>query len=358
MPEVGPIQSAFSLGQLREIVQPRRESGGYADVVRGVAALPEAEPGQLSFLGNAKYKKQVADSRASVILLPLDWQDGEPAPGQCFLFVENPSLALAKVCARIEAELLPAPEPGVHPSAVIDGTARVDPSAAIGPQCVVEAGATIGPGCHLQGRNFVGRHASIGADCHLFAGSIVQSYCRLGKRVRLQSGVVVGGDGFGFEPGPGGIERLPQIGIVVLEDDVDVGANSTIDRARFGETRVGAGTKIDNLVMIAHNCVVGKDCFIVGQAGISGSCTIGDGVIIAGQVGLTGHLKVGDGARIGAQSGVNHDIEAGAFVRGTPTKSYQTAMRLEVLHQRLPQLFKKVEKLEELVKKEASGGSS
>ncbi|MGF1483424.1 MAG: UDP-3-O-(3-hydroxymyristoyl)glucosamine N-acyltransferase [Opitutales bacterium] len=339
----------FSPELIRERVEPTEVIGDFAQSVTGVRGLSEAEPGDLTFLGNDKYRADVAETQASVVLLPADWKGDGPKSGQAFLLVENPSLALAKVCALIEQALWPEVQPGVHPTAVVDAEATVDPTAHIGPLCIVEAGAVIGPGVYLQAGVYVGREAEIGEASRLLAKVVLQDYCRVGKRVRIQPGAIIGGDGFGFEPGPEGILRIPQVGTVVLEDDVDVGANTTIDRARFGVTRVGTCTKIDNLVMIAHNVVIGKASFIISQVGISGSCVIGDGVILAGQVGLTGHLNIGDGARIGAQSGINYDVKPKAYVRGSPARPYHMEMRLEVLKQRLPDLFKRVEKLERVL---------
>ncbi|MGF1449292.1 MAG: UDP-3-O-(3-hydroxymyristoyl)glucosamine N-acyltransferase [Opitutales bacterium] len=346
------MRFAFSPEQIRERVQPESVLGTLEQPVTGVATLQEAQPGDLSFLGNAKYKADVAATQASVVLLPADWQGEGPRAGQAFLLVDNPSLALARVCVLVEQSLWPAVEPGRHPTALIDPTAEVADSAYIGPHCVVEAGARIGAGVYLHSHVVVGREAVLAEGARLMSHVVIAGYCRVGKRVRIQPGAVIGGDGFGYEPTPEGVERLPQVGIVELEDDVDIGANTTIDRARLGVTRVGTCTKVDNLVMIAHNVVIGKGCFVISQVGISGSCTIGDGVILAGQVGLTGHLKIGDGARIGAQSGINYDIDPKAYVRGSPARPFHLEMRLEVLKQRLPDLFKRVEKLEGVLEKD------
>ncbi len=348
------MRFAFPPELIRERVQPQEVLGRLEAPVTGVATLQEASPGDLAFLGNPKYKADVSTTEASVVLLPADWKGDGPRDGQAFLLVENPSLALARVCALVEQALWPAVEPGRHPTALIDPEADVAESACIGPFCVVEAGARVGEGAYLQSHVFVGREAQIGEGTRLMSHVVVAGYCRLGKRVRIQPGAVIGGDGFGYEPSPEGVERLPQVGIVVLEDDVDIGANTTIDRARLGMTRVGTCTKVDNLVMIAHNVTIGKGSFIISQVGISGSCMIGDGVILAGQVGLTGHLKIGDGARIGAQSGINYDIDPKAYVRGSPARPFHLEMRLEVLKQRLPDLFKRVEKLEGLLEKNGS----
>jgi UDP-3-O-[3-hydroxymyristoyl] glucosamine N-acyltransferase len=280
-----------------------------------------------------------------VLLLPLDYV-GEPTTDQVFLFVKNPSAALAQVCARIEQALWPKPPAGVHPSAVVAPNAQVDPTTHIGPLCVVEEGAVIGPGSVLQASVFVGREATIGADCFLMPGVILASACVLGQRVRLQPGVVVGSDGFGYEFVNGRHQKVPQVGTVVIGDDVEIGANSTLDRARFSRTTIGEGTKIDNLVQVAHNVIVGKHCILCSQVGISGSTTLEDYVVLGGQVGVGGHITIGKGAKAGGQTGIAFDVEPGSYLNGTPAMNYMLERRMQVLQRRLPELFKRVDLLE------------
>ena len=336
---------AFSPDEVIRIVQPREVRGAAAGTIRGIASLAAARAGDLSFLGNAKYRAEVAATAAAIVLLPAG-HAGEPPPGQCWLLVDNPSLALARVCARIEHSLWPKPAPGVHPSAVVHSEAVVDPSATVGPLCVVEAGAQIGARSHLQGQVWVGRAASVGADCWLMPGVRITAECVVKNRVRLQAGAIIGSDGFGYEFVAGRHEKIPQIGNVVLEDDVEIGAGTTIDRARFSSTSVGEGTKIDNLVQIAHNVVIGKHCIVCAQTGISGSTTLEDFVILGGQVGTVGHITLGKGARVGAKSGVNESLAPGAYVRGTPARPFVFEQRLTALRQRLPELFQRVATLE------------
>lgn len=339
------MQVSFTAAEIAAIVQPKSIRGTTSAALTGLAGLLDAAPGDLSFLGNAKYKGDVAKTRASVVLLPSDYV-GEPAPGQQYLLVENPSVALARVCARIEQSLWPKPAPGSHRSATIEGGATVAASATVGPQCVVEAGASIGERVHLQGQVFVGRGVVIGDDSWLMPGVVVTAECVLGKRVRLQPGVVIGSDGFGYEFVNGRHEKVPQVGNVEIGDDVEIGANTTIDRARFSRTVIGEGTKIDNLVQIAHNVVIGRHCIICAQAGISGSATLRDFVVLGGQVGVAGHLTIAPGTKVGAQSGINGDTEPGAFLNGTPAIAYNLERRLVVLYRRLPELFKRVDELE------------
>lgn len=339
------MQVAYTPADLAIITGARRTAGTTTRVVTDIASLEKARPGDLSFLGNAKYKSQVPGSAATALLLPLDYA-GEPGPEQVFLYVDNPSAALARVCARIEQSLWPKPAPGIHPSAVVAATAKVDASAHVGPLCVVEEGAAIGAGSVLQASVFVGREATIGANCFLMPGVVVAAACVLGQRVRLQPGVVIGSDGFGYEFVNGRHEKVPQVGTVVIEDDVEIGANSALDRARFSRTVVGEGTKIDNLVQIAHNVVIGKHCILCSQVGISGSTTLEDYVVLGGQAGVGGHITIGKGSKAGGQTGIAFNVGPGSYLNGTPAIPYMLERRLQVLHQRLPDLFKRVEALE------------
>lgn len=339
------MQVSFTADELIAWLRPIATRGLASVPVTGIAALEAAEPGDLSFLGNSKYRPAVAGSKASVILLPADY-DGEPSAGQLFLLVDNPSVALATLCGRIEQQLWPKPSPGVHPSAVVEAGALVDASATVGPLCVVQSGAAVGPGSHLQAQVFVGTNASVGRDCWLMPGVVIGAECRVGDRVRLHSGVVVGSDGFGYEFVQGRHEKVPQVGIVVIEDDVEIGANSTLDRARFSRTVIGAGTKIDNLVQVAHNVIIGRHCILCAQVGIAGSTTLADYVVLGGQAGVAGHLSIGKGAKGAGQAGITSNVEPGQFVAGNPSMPYMLERRIHVLQRRLPELFKRVDALE------------
>jgi UDP-3-O-[3-hydroxymyristoyl] glucosamine N-acyltransferase len=343
------MQVSFTAAEIAALVQPKESRGATPDKITGIGALGAAGRGELSFLGNPKYRGEVATSAASLILVPLDY-DGVPKPGQQFLLVDQPSVALARICGRIEQLLWPKPAPGVHPTACVAASAKVAASATIGPLCVVEADAVVGEGTHLQAQVFVGRAARIGAQCWLMPGVTVQAECVLHNRVRLQPGVVVGSDGFGYEFVQGRHEKVPQVGIVIIEDDVEIGANSTLDRARFSRTVIGEGTKIDNLVQVAHNVIVGKHCILCAQVGISGSTKLEDYVVLGGQAGVAGHLTIGKGAKSGGQAGITADVAAGTFVNGYPARPYMLERRLQILYQRLPDLFKRVDELEAQVK--------
>ena len=344
------MKVSFTLAELSETLKPARSAGSTGDPLRGIASLGSAAPGDISFLGNGKYKSAVPASKASVILLPQDYK-GEPGEGQVYLFVDNPSAALARLCSKIEQSLWPRPAPGIHPTAVVEKGAVVPASAHVGPHCVIEEGARVGERANLQARVFVGRGAAIGEDSWLMAGVTVSAECTLGKRVRLHPGVVIGADGFGYEFVGGRHEKVPQVGTVVLGDDVEVGANSTIDRSRFEKTLVGEGTKIDNLVQIGHNVVIGRHCLICALVGIAGSVTFGDYVVVGGQAGIAGHITIGSGVQIAAKSGVKEDLAPKTSVWGSPCLPLLLEQKLVILRSRLPELFKRVDELERRVQK-------
>lgn len=342
---VSDMDISFSVDEVATIVGAVSVKGKFDGKITGIAGLSEARGGDLSFLGNSKYRSAVAGCGASVILLPEDFE-GEPAAGQVFVLVKNPSMALAIFCKRIEQTLWPKPEAGVHASAVVSPGAVVAASATVGPLCVVEEGAVIGENVFLMGQVFVGRNARVGAGSRVSPNVSIMPECVLGERVFLHSGVVIGSDGFGYEFMAGRHEKVPQVGIVEIGNDVEIGANSAIDRGRFRATVIGEGTKIDNLVQVGHNVVLGKHCIVCGQAGISGSVTAGDYVVFAGQAGISGHLKIGNGAKIGPQAGVTGDIAEGVAVFGTPCLPFNVSQRLTVLQRRLPDLFERVGDIE------------
>jgi UDP-3-O-[3-hydroxymyristoyl] glucosamine N-acyltransferase len=350
------MQFSFTPDQIAAIVQPRAVRGATAVLIQGISALRTARPGDLSFLGHPRYKTDVAGTQASLVLVSPEYV-GEPRSGQLYFVVEQPSVALARLCARIEHALRPPVTPGVHPSAIVAAGAEVDASASIGPLCVIEAGAHIGARADIQAAVYVGRNVIIGEDCQLMSGVRLYADSELGRRVRVHANAVVGSDGFGYEYVGGRHEKVPQIGKAVIEDDVEIGAGSTIDRARFGRTVIGEGTKIDNLVQVGHNVIIGRHCILCAQVGISGSVVIEDYVVLAGQVGVGGHITIGRGAKVGGGAGVASDLAAGSSVNGSPAIPLMLERRIAVLKQRLPELFHRVDALEEQVKGLAGGGS-
>ncbi|MGI5924727.1 MAG: UDP-3-O-(3-hydroxymyristoyl)glucosamine N-acyltransferase [Lentisphaeria bacterium] len=293
-----------------------RLSGSCRQTLSGVASLKEAMPSDVAFLGNEKYREQVLPSRAGVVLVPETY-DVAPPDGRAWIFCADPSQAFSILVSLFT----PPPvsyEPGIHPSAIIADDAVVATSAHVGPCAVIGAKAQIGEHCVIGPGCVIGQESSIGEHSLLYARVVIRERCIIGKRVIMHPGVVIGADGFGYNSTPQGHEKVPQVGIVQIDDDVEIGANSCVDRARFGRTWIQQGTKIDNLVQIGHNVQIGAGCLIVSQAGISGSSTLGRGVILAGQVGVAGHLTLGDGAIVMAQSGISKDLAPGAVVFGTP----------------------------------------
>ncbi len=334
----------LSLSQLAPLAGALSVEGECASTIKGIASLADATASDLSFLGNPKYTEEVANTKAGVVLVPQDYA-GKPRSGQAFLRVDKPSFALALVCSAIESKLWPKPKAGIHASAIVAASAKVDSTASVGPLCVIGENAVIAAGAVLESGCTIGVQAKIGADSWLKSRVVIADYCELGARCRLQSGVVIGSDGFGYEPVGEVIHRIPQIGNVILADDVEVGANTTIDRARFSHTSIGRGTKIDNLVQIAHNVRIGKQCLITAQVGIAGSATLGDYCVLGGQAGVAGHLTLGDRVRLGAQTGLFEDIPQDSFYNGTPAVPIGLERRLVVLSRKLPDLFKKVDSL-------------
>lgn len=314
-------------------------------ILHSVASLEKAGEGDLTFLSNEKYTSEVPATKASVVLLPRNYAGSLPE-GATVVKVDNPSVELAKLCGIAEKAMWPAPAPQTHPSAVIAPTAKIGKNCFIGANVIVCDGAEIGDNCVFLGNNYVGRHVKIGNDCFVMPNAVVMDYCELGKRVRLQPGVVVGSDGFGYVFMNGKHEKVPQVGRVVLCDDVEIGANTCIDRARFDKTIVGEGSKVDNLVQIAHNVEIGKCALLVSQVGVSGSTHVGNYCILGGQVGVAGHLKIGDGAKIGGQSGVNGNIPENAVVRGAPARPYFRAHKIEAILNHLPEILERLKDVE------------
>jgi UDP-3-O-[3-hydroxymyristoyl] glucosamine N-acyltransferase len=292
-------------------------------VLRGVAPLQTAGPEHASFLDNPKYRPALAATRAGAVLVRPDLVAAVPA-GTVALAVADPYPAWARVAALFHPA--PPPTPGVGPGAVVDPTARVDPSAEIGPLAVVGPRAEIGPRCRIGPGAVIGSGVVLGADCRIGARASL-SHALLGDRVNVLPGAAIGQEGFGFARTEAAFVPVPQLGRVVIGDDVEIGANSTIDRGSLRDTVIGAGSRLDNLVQIGHNVRIGRLCVVVGMVGISGSTVVEDHVMIGGQAGLTGHLRIGRGARIGAQAGVMSDVPAGAEIAGSPAQPVRALFR-------------------------------
>jgi UDP-3-O-[3-hydroxymyristoyl] glucosamine N-acyltransferase len=319
------------------------DGDGSRDVAR-IRAPEEAEPTDLTFVADARQFPRLQTSRAGAVILA----ESAPSAGRPALRTANPYLALARALTALHP--VEAATAGMHPTAVVAGDSRVDAGASVGPLCVIASGVEIGAGTVVVAQVFVGANVRIGRDCRIYPHVTLREGTALGDRVTVHAGAVIGADGFGYARDGARHVKIPQVGRVVLEDDVEIGANVTIDRATLGVTRIGRGTKIDNLVQIAHNVRIGEDTVVVAQVGISGSSEIGSHVTIAGQVGIVDHVRIGDGAIVGAQAGVTKDVQGGAIVLGSPAVSHLEAKRQLAAAARLPQFAKTLRALEERVR--------
>jgi UDP-3-O-[3-hydroxymyristoyl] glucosamine N-acyltransferase len=308
--------------------------------IRAIRGLEEAGPGDLTFLANPKYAVQLAATRASAVIVAKDAAELPIAT----LRADNPYLCFAEALRLFHRPLRP--PAGIHATAVVSPTARIGEGASIGAYAVVGDDVVIGPGATIHPHVTVYAGVQIGRDFVAHAGVVVREHARIGDRVVLHAGVVIGADGFGFAPSPKGAVKIPQAGIVILEDDVEVGANTTIDRATLEATIIRRGAKLDNLVMIAHNCEVGAHSFLAAQVGIAGSTKIGRGVQMGGQAGAAGHLTIGDGVQVAAQSGVPNSVGPGKVVGGYPAIEVSLWRRTSAALLRLPELLRRVRRLE------------
>ncbi len=315
-------------------------AGDPALLLTGFARADLARPGDLTFAENEKYFTRAIESAASAVLVG----SGFNSAAKTLIRVADPRVAFARVLPLFFPERAFAP--GVHPTALIAASAQIDPSAHVGPYVVIGERVVVGPRCVLEGGDYIGDDCSLGEGCHLFPQVTLYPRSQLGARVRLHGGVVVGSDGFGYVFDAGRHLKVAQIGNVIIHDDVEIGANSTVDRGALGPTIIGRGTKIDNLVQVAHNVVIGEHCILVSQVGISGSTTLGNYVTLAGQVGLVGHLKIGDRVTVGGKSGVMHNIPAGESWFGYPAQPDRQAKRMIVARDRVPELIRRMADLE------------
>jgi len=312
--------------------------------ITGVAGIREAREGELTFLANPRYESYLELTQASAIIVSENHRNiGKP-----LIQNPNPYLAFLKAMRLFTGEA-ERPCVGVHPTAVVAEDAFIALDASVGPHVVIGRGASIGARAIVHAGCFIGARARVGDEVLLYPNVTVREECVLGDRVIVHSGTVVGSDGFGFVRDGDVYRKLPQVGNVLVEDDVEIGANVTIDRATTGTTRIGAGSKIDNLVQIAHNVQVGKNCIIVAQVGISGSTVLGDHVVLAGQVGIVGHIEIGAGAVVGAQSGVSKSVKPGERMFGYPALPLGQAKRIEASIRNLPELIQTVRRLKRRV---------
>lgn len=337
----------LTLGEIADMLESRVQ-GDRDAWIDDVRPLADAEPTHLSWLANPeRYGKHVAETRAAGVLIPPGFTD-VPA-GLNVIPVDDPDVAMITVL-RCLAPPLTEVAPGVHPTAVVDRAAQVAPSARIGPHVVIGPESTISDNAQLHAGVSVGRNVTIGAHATLWPNVVVHDYTQIGERVTIFANSTIGTDGFGFVFRDKRHLRIPQIGNVVIEDDVEIGANTCIDRARSGTTRIRQGAKIDNLVQVAHNCDIGACCILVGQVGLSGSVTLESGVVLAGQVGIADHVRIGAGAMVAAKSGIPTDVPGGQVYRGIPAGPVAEWSRQQAGVRRLPKLIEQVRDLTKRVR--------
>ncbi|MDR0728025.1 MAG: UDP-3-O-(3-hydroxymyristoyl)glucosamine N-acyltransferase [Puniceicoccales bacterium] len=337
---------SFSIPELEILLKPSRVVGQSRCTISQISDLTEAEAGHLSFLSNPKYRSEVGRCRASLLLLPENYA-GQPKEEQVFFHCPSPSRSLGILCRHIEGTRVQPPVPGIHPTAIVEEGAAVDPSAHIGPYAVIGKNALIEAEVEIQSHVVVGPHCRIGAQSKIYPHVSLLEGSQIGRRVIIHPGTVIGSEGFGYETNAEGVhEKLSHIGHVVVEDDVEIGANTAVDRARFASTLLEHGSKIDNLVQIGHNVRIGAHCILVAQVGIAGSSSLEEHVTLGGQVGIAGHIRIGHHSQIGAQSGVAKSIPPKSFLRGTPAMEYAQANRFYAVREKLPQLVKSLRQRE------------
>lgn len=342
------------LAELAELVGGQVE-GDPERSIKAIRPLETAGPADLSFLNHARYREQAVASRAGALMVSAALASGDLRQNErSLLVVADPAYALARLLAVFHpAE---APEPGIHPTAVVGPGCEVDPTAHVGPYAVIGAQSRLGPRAAIHALAVVGKGCSVGEGAVLHPHAVLYDGTEVGAGCVVHAGAVLGADGFGFATHRGVHHKVPQVGRVVLEGEVEVGANSTVDRATLGETRIGEGTKIDNLVQIGHNVRVGRHCILCGQAGIAGSTQLGDHVVLAGQAGVSGHIQLGDGAQVAAKSAALTSVEPRTQVAGIPAVELRKWRRQAVLVARLEEMSRRIRALEHRLSIESQEG--
>ena len=329
-----------------------RSEGAEDVVIDGVASLEEADEQKLSFLGNERYRNQILPSKAVIVIVPEDYD--EPVPeGRCWIYHKDPSHAFSQVMMAFAPEPhLPAP--GIHEAAVIAADVQLGKNVHVGACAVIEDGAEIGDDAIIEAGSYIGKGVILGEACRIYPNVTIREYSLLGDRVIIHSGTVIGSDGFGYIPNPEGHVKIPQIGNVQIDNDVEIGSNVSVDRARFGKTWIQEGTKIDNLVQIGHNVVIGKHCFIVAQVALAGSARIGNLVQIAGHSGVAGHLEIGDGTTIMANTKVYKSFPAGSKIIGEPAMPHREYYKIMARFRRLPEIYDRLRDIEKKLEEDES----
>ncbi len=335
-----------TLQELAEIVDGDL-SGNPDTEIEGIAGIKSASKGQITFLSNGKYREELNKTNASAIVVGNELSRNPDMPT---IRVSNPDLAFARIAEVFDNQNEDV-SPGIHETAHVEEGAQVSENACIRANVVIKEGASVGPETEIMSGSYIGKNVEIGAGCRIFPNTTIREKTEIGSEVLIHSGSVIGCDGFGYVKDENGRRKIPQEGKVVIEDRVEIGAGVTVDRARFDETRICEGTKIDNLVQIAHNVRIGKNAVIVAQSGIAGSAEIGEETVLAGQSGVGGHLTVGSGVKVAARAGVTKDIEDGEIVSGFPAMPRSEFNRKQVLMRKLPDMARQVEELQEEVER-------
>ena len=338
------------LKELAELVEGTVVGDGDLEILR-LASIEEAREGDITFVSNPKYLARLTDCRASAVIV----SPGIEAPGFSLIVCRNPYLAFARILTFLQVRR---PEPrGIMPGAAVAASATIGEGATVHPGCVIGENVQVGQGTILYPGVVLYDDAVVGEECTLHAGVVVREQCRIGNRVIIQPSAVIGADGFGYAPDGSRYTKIPQVGIVIIEDDVEIGANTCIDRAALGVTRIKRGAKIDNLVQVAHNVVVGEDTILVSQVGIAGSVEIGNHCTFGGQAAASGHIKVGDNVTIGGRGGVTNHVEDNQFLSGLPAIPHKEWLKATMSFTRLPEMRKelsrmrrRLEELEKLIK--------
>ncbi len=331
--------SGIKLKDLAKLLEGELSGNGEI-LITGISGIREAKEGDITFVSHKKYKPELEKTKASAIISTREFKD----LNKNFIFLDNPYLAFSKVLNYFYKKEYKSH--GVDPKAVIGNNAAIGKDVSIYPLAVIGDNAKIGDRVVICSGVYIGDDSVIDDDSLIYPNVTIRENVVIGKRVILHSGVVIGSDGFGYATDKGIHHKIPQIGNVVIEDDVELGANVTVDRATLGKTIIKRGTKVDNLVQIAHNVVIGEDSIIVAQAGVSGSSEIGKHCVIGGQVGFVDHIKIGDNVMIGAQSGVMNDVEPNQIILGSPAIPHKDWLRAQAVYQKLPELRKKISDLE------------
>lgn len=315
-------------------------------VISRLNEIQVAASDEISFLSNPKYIKYVADTKAAALIIP----EGMDIDFPNLLISSNPKQAMLKTLKLLNTRKRIA-APGIHPTATIHESVKVPPNAEISAGVIIGEGVHLGDNVFIEGNVVIQRGSQLGDGCHLHPNTVIYEDSILGANCIIHSGAVLGSDGFGFAVEAGEIEKIPQTGNVILGDNVEIGANCSIDRGSIGPTRIGSGTKLDNLVHIAHNVRIGENCFLTAQIGIAGSTDLGDRVQMGGQSGIAGHMKIGDDVTIASRGGVTTDIPDGSMVSGFPARSHRDELKIEAIMKKLPELYKTVKMLEKQINK-------